>query len=151
MTKSVNQTRMANQQKESSKLTIKSSYNRHFSDAFRRKKVADIEAGLLSIKDLCAQYSISRTSVYRWIYRYSAHHKRGTRQVIEMKSEAHKTQLLLQRVAELEQVVGRKQIELDFANKVIAFASDELGYDLKKNTERKFLNSSESSSPNPTP
>ena len=52
--------------------------------------------------------------------------------VVQMESEAHKTLQMLQRVAELERIVGQKQLEIDFLNKLMEVATEELGYDLKK-------------------
>jgi hypothetical protein len=49
-----------------------------------------------------------------------------------MESEAQKTKLLQQRVAELERIVGQKQIEIDFLNELITVAGAELKVDLKK-------------------
>ena len=49
-----------------------------------------------------------------------------------MESEAFKTKQLLIQIAELEQAVGRKQLEIDFLNKTFELASAEVGYDLKK-------------------
>jgi len=54
-----------------------------------------------------------------------------------MQSEEHKTSLLKTRVSELEQIIGQKQLALDYLEKLIALASEDLGYDLKKNIERK--------------
>ena len=49
-----------------------------------------------------------------------------------MESEALKTKALLVKVAELERALGRKQLEIDFNNKVLELASQEVGYDIKK-------------------
>ncbi|MBI5914539.1 MAG: hypothetical protein HY842_04120 [Bacteroidetes bacterium] len=53
-----------------------------------------------------------------------------------MESEAHKTLLLLQQVAELERIVGQKQLEIDFSNKLMELATEELGNDAKKKKHR---------------
>jgi len=95
-------------------------------------KVSQLVAKQISIKELSELYDVSRTSIYKWLYTYSPHHKRGTIQVVEMESEALKTKVLLSKVAELERALGRKQLEIDFNNKVIEIASNELGYDIKK-------------------
>jgi len=141
---------MSSKKKQVSKLQISRKYNRNFSDAFRRQKVADLEAGLVTIKQLCAAYSVSRTSVYKWIYQYSIHHKQETKQVVQMESEAAKTLRLQARLAELERILGQKQLALDFNEQVIAFASEELGYDLKKNFAAKRSNTSDPNAQNPT-
>jgi len=49
-----------------------------------------------------------------------------------MKSEETKNSELQKRVAELERVVGQKQLEIDFLNKLLEIGSSELGFDLKK-------------------
>ncbi len=57
-----------------------------------------------------------------------------------MESEAHKSQMLQQRVAELERVIGQKQLELDFLNKLFEIGSQEMGFDIKKNLSTKLSN-----------
>jgi transposase len=115
-----------------STLEISKKHSRHFSEEFRRQKVKEITEKTIKIKDLCALYDISRTTVYKWIYLYSPHHERGTKQVIEMESEATKTKYFQQRVAELERVVGLKQMEIDYLNVLITEGSKALGVDFKK-------------------
>lgn len=117
--------------KKKSGLRISSKYNRNFSKDFRKQKVKDIERGILSIKQLCELYSISRTTVYNWIYLYSKIEK-GVKTVVQMESEEYKTKKLLHKIAELERVVGQKQLEIDYLEQVIHLSSDEVGYDLKK-------------------
>lgn len=112
---------------------ISPKYNRQFSEEFRRQKVKELTEKTIKIKDICDVYGVSRTTVYKWLYLYSPHHERGTKQVVEMESEAHKTKQLLHRVAELERIVGQKQMEIDFLSKLIDISSQELKVDLKKN------------------
>jgi hypothetical protein len=52
--------------------------------------------------------------------------------VVESESHATKTDKLLQRISELEQNVGKKQLQIEFLDKVIDLCSEELGYDVKK-------------------
>lgn len=106
---------------------------RSFSDSFKREKVADLLAKRSTIAQLCLLYEVSRTSVYKWLYLYSPHHSQQSRQVVEMESEATKTQFLQARVADLERVIGQKQLEIDFQNKLFDLASASLGFDVKKN------------------
>jgi transposase-like protein len=113
---------------------------RSFSEAFKREKVKDILEKRISIKQLCGLYAVSRTSVYNWLYAYSPHHEQKTILVVQMESEAYKTQMLQQRVAELERVIGQKQLELDFLNKLFEIGSEELGFDIKKNLSTKLSN-----------
>ena len=57
-----------------------------------------------------------------------------------MKSEEMKNSELLQRMAELERIVGQKQLEIDFLNKLLEIGSGELGFDLKKSFSPPPLN-----------
>jgi transposase-like protein len=108
-----------------------SKYNRRFSEIFKRERVAAIESKQITIAQTTRIYDISATSLYKWIYRYSDKEK-GTRMVVEMESEGKKIEALLRRIAELERVVGQKQMALDVADQTIALASEEVGFDLKK-------------------
>ena len=76
---------------------IKPLYHRYFSDDFKRKKVRELERNLTSITDICKTYSVSRTSVYRWIYKYSAMAKKQVKQVVESKSDTQKIRALEER------------------------------------------------------
>ena len=124
--------------KQQAQLEIKQ--HRTFSEAFKREKVKDLVEKRISIKQLCSLYAVSRSAVYKWLYAYSPHHEQKTNLVVQMESEAHKTQMLQQRVAELERVVGQKQLELDFLNKLFEIGSQELGFDVKKNLSTKLSN-----------
>jgi uncharacterized coiled-coil protein SlyX len=42
-----------------------------------------------------------------------------------------------QRIKELERAVGQKQLKIDYLEKLIELAGDELGMDLKKNSDTK--------------
>jgi len=123
---------MSSKKEKKGQLKIQSKYNRFFSESFKKEKIKQLVAKQISIKELSELYDVSRTSIYKWLYLYSPHHKRGTVQVVEMESEALKTKVLLAKVAELERLLGRKQMEIDFNNKVLELASKEIGYDLKK-------------------
>jgi len=46
-------------------------------------------------------------------------------------------------VAELERIIGKKQLEIDYLNKTFELAAEELGYDLKKKYAHKPSNISE--------
>jgi transposase-like protein len=114
---------------------VSNKYNRTFSETFKRSKVKEIQAKCLSIREVCELYEVSRTSVYRWIYKYSGC-QRGTKMVVQMESEAERTKRLLQQIAELERIVGQKQLEIDYLDKTLQTASSEIGYDIKKSTNR---------------
>lgn len=106
---------------------------RIFSEAFKRQKVQLIVEKKISIKDVSELYGVTTMTVYRWLYRYSPHHNKGTIQVVQMESEEHRAKELLQELAKLERVVGQKQIQLEYLERLIAIAGESLQIDLKKN------------------
>lgn len=110
---------------------------RVFSEAFKREKVAEITSGQMSVAQLCKLWGVSNTSVYQWIYRYSPSHQRGTVMVVQKESEASKVQALQQQVAALERALGQKQLVIDYQDQLLKEASQELGFDVKKNTKSK--------------
>lgn len=125
--------------KKDKKFQIQSKYNRNFSEEFKRTKVKDIEKGLTDIRSLCKEQELSRSTVYKWIYLYGESTK-GIKTVVQMESEQVKTQLLQQKVAELERVVGQKQLHIDVLEKTLEIASAELEYDIKKKYEPRCWN-----------
>ena len=112
--------------------------NRYFSDEFKKKKVKELENNLTSISDICRTYSVSRTSVYRWIYKYSAMAKKQTKQVVEAKSDTKKIKYLEARIKELERTIGQKQLLIEFKDKMIEIAESTYGVDIKKKVSSKL-------------
>jgi transposase len=88
-------------------------HNRIFSEDFKRQKVKALDDKTISICQLVTLYSISRTTVYKWLAKYSVHYHKETKMVVQMESAAYKLQSVLQRQAALEQIIGQKQMEID--------------------------------------
>jgi len=106
---------------------------RIFSDELKKKIVRDIEAGKVNVGGVKREYQVSETAIYKWLKKFSAHLHPTTTIVIQMDSEQYRTKELEKKIAELEAVVGRKQIEIDFLNKLIEIADQDMGTDIKKN------------------
>jgi len=106
--------------------------SRRFSPSLRKEIVTVVESGKLSIAGACREYLVSSTSIYRWIDMYSSYNKKGNRIVVEKSSQNEKLNELQKRIAELERAVGHKQMQIDFYEKFIEIASEEVGHDLKK-------------------
>lgn len=107
-------------------------FQRNFSVDFKKKKVRELERNITSIPDICKTYSVSRTSVYRWIYKYSAMAKKQVKQVVESKSDTQKIKALEERIKELERIIGQKQLLLEFKDKMIEIAEATYNVDIKK-------------------
>jgi hypothetical protein len=58
--------------------------------------------------------------------------------VVQKDSEATKVLELQAKIAKLEQILGQKQLVIDFNEKLIEIASKELEIDLKKNFSSKL-------------
>jgi len=58
--------------------------------------------------------------------------------VVQKDSEASKVLELQAKVAELERIIGQKQLQIDFNEKLIELASKELEIDIKKNFNLKL-------------
>ena len=121
-----------------SKLQIRE--RRIFSEEIKKKAVKDLTSKRTSIKALMNEHQISHQTVYTWLYKYSPYHEQKCTLVVQMKSEELKNNELRQRMAELERIVGQKQLEIDFLNKLLEIGSDELGFDLKKSFSPPPLN-----------
>ena len=99
---------------------------RAFSKEFKKELVSLFEQGKLSVNQLLQLYLIAPQVIYRWIYKFSKFNKQGVR-VVEMKeSISHKLKELAKKVKELEQIVGQKQIKIDYLEKMIDIAKEEV-------------------------
>ena len=105
---------------------------RHFSESFKQEKVREIERNLTTVMEVSKVYGVTRTAVYKWLYKYSVHRKKQIRQIIELMSDTKKIQELEQKVKELERLVGQKQILLEFREKQIEIAEEMYKIDIKK-------------------
>jgi transposase len=122
---------MANIQ-EYEKLTLRERQNRYFDEEFKRRKVSEIERGITRVSEIKREYQVSETSIYAWIHKYSRMRKKQERMVVEAMSDTRKVTALKEEVKELERIVGQKQIQIDFFDKMIELAEAEYGVDIKK-------------------
>ena len=117
---------------------------RVFSEALKKRSVRDIESGKVSVLVVAREYSVSVQSVYRWLNKYSRHLQPSKTIVVQMESEEYKRKELEKKVQELEAALGRKQLEVDFLNRLIDQGKEELGVDLKKKLFTPPFNGSDS-------
>ncbi len=106
---------------------------RRYSESFKKRLVSEYEYGQLSVLQLSRLYGIAFQNIYSWIYKYSTFNEKGVRVVEDHESSSEKLKKLERQVLELEGLLGRKQIELDFLDKLIELASEDLQVDIKKN------------------
>ncbi len=113
-------------------LTPNERQRRRFSDSFKLQKVREIETGQTKISEICSQYQVSHTAVRKWINKFGIMKDKQERLIVETKSDTRLLLELKQRIAELERIVGQKQIQIDFRDKMIDLAEEEYGVDIKK-------------------
>lgn len=115
---------------------------RTFSEELKRKIVSEIEQGKLTPTEVSRCYNVRRSNVYKWIDRYAQETTPSERLVLECDSDTQKAISLQARVSELERALGRKQLELQFHQELIALAEKHYGVDLKKISEPNSSNTS---------
>lgn len=128
--------------------SLRSRQNRYFSEEIKKKIVRDLEKNLIRISDVCQTYQVSRTSIYRWIYTYSAMAKKKHKQVVEPKSDTARIKALEERIKELERALGQKQLMIDFKDKMIELAEQRYNVDIKKKLGLKALSGSDTTKKN---
>jgi transposase len=105
---------------------------RSFSPEFRRKKVEEIECRISTVSEISREYQVTRAAVYKWIAQYSSTMKKKERLIVEAESDTRKLAAFQQRIAELERLLGQKQIQLEFMEKIIDIAEETYQVDIKK-------------------
>jgi transposase len=136
--------------REQFKMTIDERRRRSFSTSFKIQKVREIERGKTRVSDICKQYEVSTTNVYRWIHKFGSMKNKTERVIIETESDTRQLLALKQRVAELEKIIGQKQLLLDFKDKMIELAEETYGVDIKKKFSSPHSSTSGSSEKNIT-
>jgi len=105
---------------------------RNFSIEFKKAIVKEFESGKFSVGELSKLHDLHSQNVYQWIYKYS-HIKKPEKVIVEMKkSSTKKLKDYEKKIKELEQIIGQKQITIDYLEKIISHASDHYGEDIKK-------------------
>jgi hypothetical protein len=68
--------------------------------------------------------------------KYGQNYTKGVRNIVESQSDAAKIAALKAQVAELQRIIGEKQVQLEFKDKIIELAEEVYGVDIKKNSNR---------------
>jgi transposase len=118
-------------------------YHRRFSEDLRRELVRMIDTGKMRVCDVSKEYEVSTTSIYRWLEKYSRYYKHQTRMVVEKKSKGSKLKELEGQLKELESALGRKQMHIDYLEKLIEISGEELGVDIEKKGAHLYSNTSD--------
>lgn len=123
---------------------------RTFSVDLKKKIVRDFERNLFTVLQLSRTYEVSAKSIYKWIRKYSLVDP-DVSQIVQMKSEQHKTALLQEEVNELQRLVGQRQVLISLYESILNHVSEEVGYDVKKKYAPLFSKISAKTMNAPTP
>ena len=110
--------------------------NRIFDLDLKLSLVRQIEKGQLRVSDVSGAYQVSTTAVYKWLRKYSDLYRSNNRVIVESKSLSSKNRKQQERIKELEQAVGQKQMRIDYLEKLLEKASERLGEDIEKKINR---------------
>ena len=118
--------------REQFKMTTSERRRRRFSDSFKIQKVRELEIGKTKISDICKQYEVAATNVYRWLDKFGSMENKTERLIVETDSDTKQLLSLKKKIAELERIIGQKQVLIDFKDKMIDIAEETYGIDIKK-------------------
>jgi transposase-like protein len=117
---------------EELRMTTEERRRRKFSENFKIKKVREIESGITRVSEVSREYQVAEKNVYLWVRKYGNMKEKKERMIVENESDTRQLIALKKRVSELEQIIGQKQIQIDFQSKMIDLAEETYGVDIKK-------------------
>lgn len=118
---------------EQFQLSKQERHKRRFSESFKQQKVKEIELGYVTLTEISRQYQVTRNNVYRWMDKFGTMKDKQERIIVETASDAKQLLALKKKVAELERIIGQKQLLIDFKDKMIDLAEETYGVEIKKN------------------
>lgn len=102
-----------------------------YSEAFKQEKVKLLESGEVRMVDLVKMYGVSYPTLYNWKTKYGILPPSDTI-VLEKDSEYKKNKELRQKIAKMESLIGRQQMELDYFKSVVKQATEHFKIDIEK-------------------
>ena len=108
---------------------------RVFNEEFKKARIKEYESGKFTVKEIGRLFRIQTAVIYRWIYKYSTYNKKSVKAVEMNESSTKKLKDFELRIKELEQIIGQKQLKIDYLEKMIELAKEELNIDIKKNSD----------------
>ena len=104
---------------------------RVFSESFKIEKVHQLEHGQVTVGQLKKMYNVSATSIYRWKNKYGKLPATDL-VVVEKDSEYLKVLSLQKKIEQMEKLIGRQQVLLDYYSGIIIEANSHYDDDIEK-------------------
>jgi len=105
---------------------------RYFSEAVRKAIVEEMDNGL-SKAEASRRYSVSMTTLYKWLSKYSRKYVKSLVKVVEHESESVRSKGLEEELKSVYALLGKSQAEVMFLKGLIEKANEAYGVDIKKN------------------
>ena len=107
---------------------------KHYSAAFKRKVISEIESGKYNKSEAMKIYDITGgATINSWLKKYGKNHLISKIVRIEMADETNKIKELEQRIKFLEKALADSEIKNIISESVIEVATEHFGVDIKKN------------------
>ena len=110
---------------------------RRFSIDAKKAIVKEIDNGLSKL-EASRRYSVSPTTIYKWLDLYSTKFTKPKKVIVQSTDESDSYLQQKAKIDQLYNLLGRSQTEVMFLEKLIELASEEMGIDLKKNFASKL-------------
>lgn len=94
--------------------------------------VRRIELGTMNVTTASREYGVTKTSIYRWLNQYSRTLKSSEMMIMGKKDLDKDKQMLENELQKVYAELAKKQLQVEIMERVVAAASKEVGYDLKK-------------------
>lgn len=124
--------------------TLEERLRRRFSESIKREAVGRLDRGEQSLSGLSRELDVSTSAIYKWLAKYSVTYRKQHRVVVEKNSRDSKLRQLEDQVKELQAALGRKQLQIDYLEKLIEISEQEEGIEIRKKGEPKPWSGSES-------
>ena len=120
------------------KLSQQQRQQRRFSESFKKQRVAEIQEKMTTVSAVSKDYDVNRGSIYKWLDKYGEYRNTPERLVVELESDSLKLLAAEKKIADLERVIGQKQMQLQFIEKMVSLAEKKYGFDLKKTSKNEL-------------
>lgn len=110
---------------------------RRYSESFKLKILSELSTGNYSKRELGRIYGIQNSTINEWIKKYDRKDLMNTRVIVETKDEISRLKALEKEVAQLKDLLVRKELDKIVSDSYLEVAAENLGYqnieELKKN------------------
>lgn len=110
---------------------------RRYSEGFKLKILAELSTGKYSKRELGKLYGVATSTINEWIKKYDRKDLINTRVTVETKDEISRIKALQKEVAQLKELLIKKDLDKVVLDSYLEVAAENLGYknaeELKKN------------------